>query len=333
MGSNGYCVMKHWVYSCLTISFLFSIILFLTGCATLNSRFLLNPTQTSIETNDEIIEQSPTVTIWIHGTKLTPSAVLPNFFYRKVGMHPIITYDSKYHLRKLAHCLEQSDQTNFMLEHFYVFGWSGKLSFTERKKAAQDLYDELINLCNHYKLKYGTMPKFRIITHSHGGNVALNLAQIKKDDFIKVSELILLACPVQTQTMHLLQDPIFEQVYSFYSETDIIQIIDPQGLYKNKAPKTSLFSKREFPEHNKLVQIKTRARKRGLMHIEFLSLPFISHLPLALGKIKDEKNIHCGSFILQLHPKRNAPTQTGVNDFQLSAQQQQLSHQNQYQPS
>lgn len=272
----------------------------------------------------------PTVTIWIHGTKLTPLAVLPNFFYRKFGLHPILTYDTKYHLRKLADCLQESDCENFKNDHFYVFGWSGKLSFVERKRAAQQLYDELIILCNNYKHLHGIVPNIRIISHSHGGNVALNLADVQKNSEIKVSELILLACPVQTQTMHLIQNTMFEKIYSFYSETDIIQIIDPQGLYKNKTPKTSLFSKREFPCNPKLAQIKTRNRQRGLMHIEFLLFNFVRSLPHILCKIKEEDNKNYHYFTLQLLPsKKTQEKALDAINFQLCAGQPQqlLEHQ------
>jgi len=60
---------------------------------------------------------------------------------------------------------------------FYLFGWNGLLSQKVRRNAAFDLYKELVVLFNFYK-KQGITPKFRILAHSHGGNVALNLAGI-----------------------------------------------------------------------------------------------------------------------------------------------------------
>ena len=47
------------------------------------------------------------------------------------------------------------------------------------------------------------MPIFKLITHSHGGNVALYLAPIAEEDplnAVTIEELILLACPVQVET-------------------------------------------------------------------------------------------------------------------------------------
>lgn len=228
----------------------------------------------------------PIVTVWIHGTKLTPESFMYKFFYRKMGLHPCLSYDECFHMRTIANTLN-NDPVEFPLEHFYIFGWSGKLNFQERKKCSHDLFNELLALQKKYQETYNMQPYFRLITHSHGGNVALNLAlHNTQEQYLNIDELILLACPVQTKTMHLIKDPCFKQIYSFYSESDLIQIIDPQGLYKNKEPNTSLFSKRVFEPQQNLIQIKACSSKRGLMHIEFIYLKFLKHFPQIMKWIK-----------------------------------------------
>ena len=83
--------------------------------------------------------QKPMVTIWIHGTM--PSLIVPkfakhSFFHLEHGLVPINQYHHKDQLYKIAHTLISACPEQFSFDHYYTFGWSGKLSFTERKKAA-----------------------------------------------------------------------------------------------------------------------------------------------------------------------------------------------------
>ncbi len=274
------------------LSLTVSMLIVLGGCKNPLRKDLLRQPQTTLDSSVaeavEVAKIAPEVTIWIHGTTLTPKAVMPNFFHRKAGLNPAIIYEERYHLRKIANAFDTQDQELFPLEHFYIFGWNGKLNFEERKKAAQELCYELMNLHDFYREKYDIAPRIRIITHSHGGNVALNLAKVKEKnhDFV-VSELIMLACPVQAETMHLVNDPLFKKVYSFYSESDLIQVIDPQGLYHNTVPANGLFSKRLFPQYPQVHQIKTKLGNRGLAHIEFLMIKFLRHMPTIMKEIAE----------------------------------------------
>lgn len=68
---------------------------------------------------------------------------------------------------------EVSDET----EYFYAFGWSGLVSQYRRRKEAIRFYNVLQEERAKYEAK-GVYPKIRIIVHSHGGNVALNLAAV-----------------------------------------------------------------------------------------------------------------------------------------------------------
>ena len=62
--------------------------------------------------------------------------------------------------------------------HFYTFGWSGLMSQQRRRLEAIRFYNTLVQELETYK-KNGITPKIRIITHSHGGNLALNFGAIK----------------------------------------------------------------------------------------------------------------------------------------------------------
>lgn len=63
--------------------------------------------------------------------------------------------------------------------YFYTFGWNGLMSQTARLKEALRLYNAL-EFEQHRFRTQGINPSIRIIAHSHGGNVAMNLAAISE---------------------------------------------------------------------------------------------------------------------------------------------------------
>jgi len=227
-----------------------------------------------------------TITVWIHGTRLFPRPLFKEFFQGKPGLIRAAEISPEYRLRVIADMLSTAAPQVFNPEHFYLFGWSGKLCFKERQQTAELLYEALLKKCKEYYLKYHTRPRIRLICHSHGGNVALNLSNIHHTEDVSIDELIMLACPVQQQTLHCIKDPLFGQIYALYSTLDPLQILDPQGLYKREE-KTALFSKRLFPPQSNLAQIKIRLNGRALFHNEFVLEPFLCHLPEVIETIKD----------------------------------------------
>lgn len=161
------------------------------------------------------------------------------------------------------------------MNSFYLFGWSGKLSVKERKQAAQELYKALCQLSDEYQSEHGVRPKLRIITHSHGGNVALNLANCATENpEFSLEELVLLACPVQEKTKKFIDHAIFKKIYALYSTKDLLQVADPQGIFQEEQKKDFFnrlwFSERTFPEHPKLKQAEVTYNGRGILHLEFL---------------------------------------------------------------
>ena len=164
-----------------------------------------------------------------------------------------------------------------------------------------------------YEEKNGIEPYIQLITHSHGGNIALNLAEINNSETpLSIDELILLACPVQYKTSHLIHNSMFKKAYSLYSHWDINQIIDAQGweplkervknlfMYaadqsddttEKAQEKKCFFSERRFQDDQKLIQSNIQYGIRGMLHHEFLSESFMQQLPTLLSDIDAQKNL------------------------------------------
>jgi len=254
------------------------------------------------------IEQEPrTVTVWVHGSRTLSKFVFPSFFHVIPGLHQVQDYSEENNLYTIATTLSASDPTTFRLEDVYLFGWSGTIGFKARQKAALQLYNQLMKLKNRYKQQDGVTPRLRIITHSHGGTIVQLLPKIKteKENRLKIEELILLACPVQKKTAHLINDPLFEQIYSFYSHRDRGQIADPQGLRHMLASPFLLlqklfsgnrayddipfFSERRFVEQKNMVQLEVTKNGRGLTHLDFILKEFVGSIAHVVEQLKKYK--------------------------------------------
>ena len=235
---------------------------------------------------------SPPINIWIHGTRFIRRPLYHNFFNNTPSLRLAQELEDDYYLKKLVKNLSRISPEQFNVETFYLFGWSGKLRSYIREQAAEALYAELGKIISDYKKKYGVYPFIRIITHSHGGTVALNLVKIHerlhKKENLHINELVLLACPVQESTQKYIESDIFDHTISLYSSLDMVQILAPQVLYNVFRTKKGnlrsrmrwpLFSYRRFQKHPKLIQIKIKINGRALFHTEFTRNRFISLLP------------------------------------------------------
>ena len=268
---------------------IFLLILSFTGCGEKNKiireKLYIKESETNHITTSSLPQGSEYITIWIHGTKLIPRPILHTIFHSPDGLVPASSLDTQFHLRTIADTLCAADPEKFSSEYMFLFGWSGQLAFQERKEAAKTLYSQIKPVIKSYEFKYKKRPKIRIITHSHGGNVALNLAKIKDDSGFVIDELILLACPVQETTAELIKDPIFKEVFVLYSSLDLLQIIDPQGLYSqnNNCP---LLSKKRFPVGKNITQVKMKMNGRALLHSDFIRIKFAFMLPKVIDKMR-----------------------------------------------
>ena len=226
----------------------------------------------------------------------TEKTLVSSRFEDKTSLVPILSLPEDHHFYQLTSTITRHDPERFPLEEFYIFSWTGKLQEEERKNAASKLYDEIIRLSDTYRQKYGCEPIIRVFAHSHGGNVTLNMAKIKSSlsPFV-IDSLILLACPVQERTKHLICTPMFKRVYSLYSSLDIIQILAPQfklactsslGNTKHKKHyRIPPFSSRLFPTYSHLTQAKIKINDFPISHTRFSTKEFAAILPIILRKL------------------------------------------------
>ncbi len=252
-------------------------------------------------TNKAIPKQQRSIIIWDHGTLGLSKTASPTFFKSIPGLWHTNMYTKGNSLFDVGTTLTNNAPDQFPQEDLYFFGWSGKLSIEARIEAAEELYDLILAKRDEYIKKDGVAPKIQIITHSHGGNVALHLAEVqnRRNRTFIVDELILLACPVQERTKPLIQDPMFKHIISFYSKLDLIQILDPQGLQdmkkiwlgtKKRNSDTPFFSERRFPDQNNLTQVQVKINGRAITHLEFILKKFVRRLPLMIEELRVEKN-------------------------------------------
>ena len=237
-------------------------------------------------------KQQAVISVYIHGTLFNwrnMLATIPgaaDLVYVPDGLSLVKDLPENTVGNKLAVEFSKRDPRRFVYDNFYTFGWNGKLSFEHRKKSAEFLAKELTLLVNKYKHDYGIKPIVRLVTFSHGGNVALNLAHYLPQG-ISV-ELILIACPIQPETEDLILADCFSKVYMIFSLNDVIQVSDPQNIYqniKNKKDYQQWLSKRYFNHDiDKLKQACVSVNGTYLGHLEMFQL-FNQHIPKVLNRL------------------------------------------------
>lgn len=145
---------------------------------------------------------------------------------------------------------------------YFLYGWKGFLSQKQRRADAILFYNDILKLKKKLKDSGVINPRFRIFGHSHGGNVALNLAGVfyhifQDDDFSKkfysnfeigdyvkflftesphilelpkskifIDELVMLGTPIQEESSLFIASEIFGKVFNIYSKADTIQGVD-----------------------------------------------------------------------------------------------------------
>jgi len=102
--------------------------------------------------------------------KITPTFDPIEVENKKLAVYPIL---------KAYESMLSRASAQYQTNHFYTFGWTGLMSQTRRRLESIRFYNELSEELEVYHSK-GVTPKIRIITHSHGGNLCLNLAAINK---------------------------------------------------------------------------------------------------------------------------------------------------------
>ena len=235
--------------------------------------------------------RSAVISVYVHGTLLGWQSIIssisgmPDLGAVPPGLTLVKDLEKDAIARRLAADFCKKDSGKFVWDKFYAFGWSGKLSFEARKDASKIFADQLIDLSNKHESEFGIKPIIRIVTFSHGGNVALNLANFLPKD-MRI-ELVLIACPIQSDTERLVFSEIFSKIYVIYSMNDVLQIADPVNIYRNIEFDRSknILSQRFFNyDLNKIKQICVSVNGTYLGHLELFNL-FNKHIPAVLNRV------------------------------------------------
>ena len=249
------------------------------------SLFSASAKKESYHTSCTSIKDGPT-TLYIHGTIFPIFSRLGGHHMERKGLYHYSrhTHSNKQKLPLGSH-LHAADPQGFPAAGYYKYYWPGNLNFEERKKTAREIFALL-------KDHKGPLT---IIAHSHGCSVALYLseyAQQERSD-LSIDRLILLAPPVQQATAQLVTSKIFKRVYSFYSNGDVMQVADPQNVYKDSkkaktAKKRPFFSERTFPSAPQLSQAQVLFRHKSPGHNDFNHPQFFKHIPALLHILDTE---------------------------------------------
>ncbi len=261
------------------ITYLLHLILLLNFFAPLSAkRCPLKYKQLPVHSVEKALK-GDNVVIFIHGTVIPLISPMNYRASHQKGLIPFAHCSRRDKL--IAETLMQVCPEEYQSKDFYVYGWSGVLSFSERRRAAEDLYKRI-------KAHTGIIT---LIGHSHGASVALFLSQIAQEDKnpqFSVHRLIMFAPPVQAATSHHIKSPVFKRIYSFYSSADLGQIADPQGLYDYTRRVSvdkdySLFSQRTFTSSPNLIQVRVLLNMQSPGHSDFLNPRFLSRLPATIA--------------------------------------------------
>jgi hypothetical protein len=249
----------------------------------LNAIFVFN----MVNGLEKKVDKPEWINVYVHGTTTKLglnflSKFYPEVAYGALGLHHVDKMPKNALFKKDVEILHFADSKRFDKDHFYTFRWSGTLSFTAREKAGKDLYHDLKVLLENYKKDYGYYPKLRIITFSHGGNVALNMAShlpFIKNEHVYL-EFLIVAAPVQKHTEKYIENSEIDSIYTIYSTRDVMQVADNYILNKRLHSPKRFFKITRKNCH----QIKVLINKRGLGHLDLLR-SFMVHLPETLQRV------------------------------------------------
>lgn len=175
------------------------------------------------------------ITIFVHGTQihaLFKDVDIRRFFPANTQSPPGLCRKNdlpKNHA--ILHLLNAIDSPSFSDAGMYSFGWSGGIEVKERRAGGKQLFDLIQALAQSYQELHRATPEITIITHSHGGNVALHMAEwYDVNRSYTITRTLLLACPVQELTSFYTHSPLFKKIYALHSHDDRFQIMDQRSL-------------------------------------------------------------------------------------------------------
>ncbi len=175
----------------------------------------------------------------------------PTFDIHKVGNKKYVIFPLAKAYQKVQEAVSPGAEKNY----FYVFGWSGLISQNSRRFEAIRLYNALHEEVERFRSR-GINPKIRLICHSHGGNVSLNLAAINKvlsmhlwDDAKKLSQdpdeneslLKMREILKEVSTKEIAKTKVDQKIYDYVPEKADLTI-DELILFGNPMqPETEVF--------------------------------------------------------------------------------------------
>jgi len=148
-------------------------------------------------------------------------------------------HQAAYHIIRAFSRMNLSESSDVQYR-FFTFGWSGSISSLEHYRAAEELYQALIQLQESY-IAHKIPVRFEIHAYSHGGQVALNLAHVNRSRSslpLTIDLLTLSGVPLHHHnTRHILLGT-FNTIINIYSEGDPVQTIDYLTAEDNTAFRT-----------------------------------------------------------------------------------------------
>lgn len=231
-----------------------------------------------------------TINVWVHGTypalKLLAHKHSPfrSWIYVPHGLSLAKELPYHYYFRQLAYECQARDKQEYCVDHFYTYGWhSSTIRPQKRKVEGEKLYQSLCKLMKKYKQNYDIV-KVRLVGVSHGGNVVLHCMSCMPFDCQGVlTEVVLLATPVQESTRSYVNNHAAKRVYSFYSDADWMQCLDIQKLHSDAPKNCSFWSNRTFDNADRVVQVRLKIDGHFIGHGRYRSI--VKYLPRILQQV------------------------------------------------
>lgn len=151
----------------------------------------------------------------------------------------------------------------------YTYGWSALLSKKLWVHEGERFYHSICKEIEQFRAR-GINPRIRIIGYSHGGTIAVNLANAYNTTAhtcsFEVDELILLGMPGVPEAKELIHSPLFKKIYHIYSHGDRVQTLDFFSLNVLLSKKTFWGScKNPLPDNFYQIGIKMYRPSKGCL--------------------------------------------------------------------
>lgn len=182
----------------------------------------------------------------------------------------------------MYHIFNQGDDP--VTNKYYTFGWSGILNAGLRQKAAEALYDALINMRDALKREFpGRTVEIVLDAHSHGGGTAFNLAywETQKKQGLEIAYMLLYGTPIQEETVRYSESPVFKKIINIYSLGDAMQVMDCLSTHgKSKRCLSDYLSWINTPDHYRFdVCVRFNGNPRVFGHDDLFLLDAVAHDP------------------------------------------------------